>query len=201
MALAPTVKFQHDAKVIVDLFADLRWRALNTYEIYWKTSANSDIGALASGSTPASFASRLTKNQCQSQGLVIADQLGNNFFENSAVTTGDYMTSIQSLLHGNATATLVSVPAEDFANEAKGLAADCLSLFSKCRDAENFYSAQGIASLISGLSGTDLVTPDGVTKDELTAALVLMQQYQNFVNNAAVTTAAYKTTLGLWARY
>lgn len=201
MALAPTVKLQQDAKAIVDLFEALRWKALNTYNIYWKTSANLDINGLGSAGTAASLASRLTKSQCQNMALVLADQLGNNFFENVAVVQGDYMTDVESLLYGNVTGALVSVPAEAFCTESKQLAYDALSLYLKCRELSDFYAAQGIAAILSPLAGSDSVTPDGVTKDEFLAVVELVAQFQNFVNNAAVSAASYKTTLGLWARY
>src|SRR6185369_11075252 len=105
---------QNDVKNLMGQFLYLRNEALDLYNLYWKGGVDGAISGLSSGD-PASQTARLTKAQLGA-GLTLADQLGNIFFENGSVSTGDYMATCQVSLYGNATPTLISVPVEGFAD-------------------------------------------------------------------------------------
>lgn len=194
-----TDKFEMDGKALLVKLAAIRVKALDCFNIYWKGGVSGSISGLSSGD-PASSATRLTKTQLTS-GLLVADQLGNNLFENLAVATGDYMATIQSLKYGNATPTVISVAVEGYASKLVSLMNDLLDAYSDCWALDNYYSSHDLSTALAPLAGTDSVTTDGMTKDELIAGVVLAQQFMHFVNNAAVSQALYKTTLGLWAKY
>jgi hypothetical protein len=199
MTIASSFKLQNDLKNLMAQFLYLRNEALDLYNLYWKGGVDGAISGLSSGD-PASQAARLTKAQLAS-GLTMADQMGNQFFENGTVTQGDYQTTIQVTLYGNATPTLISVPVEGFANRLVLFARALLTAFNACRDVENFYGAVLFSTIDALPNGTDIVPGSDVTKNDVLAAIALVQQFQKFLQNQVVTSGFYKTTLGQWSRF
>lgn len=198
MAIEASYKLQNDLKNLLGQFLYLRNEGLDLYNLHWKGGVSTTLAALA-GSDPASFAARLTKDQLVS-GLVLAEQIGSVFFENAAVTQGDYQATIQVILYGNATATLRSVPTEGFADRLVVFCRALSTAYKACRDVENFYGAVLFSSIDALPTGGTVVPGADVTKDDVLAAIALVQEYQKFIQNQAVTAGFYRTTLGLWSR-
>lgn len=197
MAVEASLKLQNDVKNLMDAFLSIRNEALDLFNLYWKGGVNGAITGLA-GSDPACQTARLTKDQLGA-GLTLVDQLANLFFENGSVTTGDYMATCQVTLYGNATPTLVSVPVEGYADRLVTFARTCINQYNFARNAENFYGA-ALYSIVDGLaSGSDVVPGSDMTKDQILAAIAVIQQFQKFLQNEAVTSGYYRTTLGQWS--
>lgn len=194
-----SAKLQQDVKSIMDSLLAMRNEGLDIYNLYWKGGVTGDISALSSGD-PVSYSTRLNKGQLASA-LTLADQLGNIFFENASVTTGDYMATCQVLQYGYETPTLLTPAVEGFAAKAYAFARSCVDIYNKARNCENFYSSVLYASIAALASGSDVVPGSDMTKDEILAAIDLIQQYQKFIQNQAVTTGYYRTVLGIWSRF
>lgn len=195
--MTASAKLQNDVKNIIDLFFAMRNESLDLFNLYWKGGVNGEITGLASGD-PACQTARLTKAQLQS-GLVLVDQLANYFFDNGSVTTGDYMATCQVTLYGDATPTLLSVPVEGYADRLVTFARSCINLYNFCRNAELFYGA-ALFDIVDALpDGEDVVPGSDMTKNQILAAISLLQQYQKFLQNQAVTSGYYRTTLGQWS--
>lgn len=199
MATVVTLKLQHDIKDAIDTWVLLRQEAFDLYSLYWKTTVNSVVGALASGTTPASQQSKLTKTDALNAAS-LAEVLGTLFFENQAVATADRMVWLQGLTHGLATPTLIDASVEDFCNRSKQLAQDCLTQYQRAGSLINLYNSSELSSMVGSLSSSTLIYGSEMTKDDLTSAITLAQQFKAVFDNSAVTTGDYKVTLGRWGR-
>lgn len=194
-----TQKLQTDIKTATDEWERLRHEALDLYNLYWKTDVNTTISALATGTTPASQQSKLTKQDAINAATLVED-MGTKFFDNVAVTTRDRQADCQKLANGKAVPTLIDDQVEEFCNRAATLGQDCIDQFKRSDATEDLYNSSEVSGAVSGMSAHTIVFGSEMTKDDLTSAIVLMQQWQNFISNAAVTTGDYKATLVKWER-
>lgn len=194
-----TQKLQTDIKTATDAWETMRAEALDLYNLYWKTSVNVTVAALATAATPASFASKLTKADAQSAATLV-DDIGNKLFDNVAVATSDRQVTCQTISNGIAAPTLVDDAVEDFCNRSAQLGTDCLTQFQRSDATEDLYNSSEVGAAVAAISAQTIVFGSEMTKDDLTSAITLMQEWQNFMDNAAVATADYKVTLGKWER-
>jgi hypothetical protein len=193
-----TQELQDDLKVIMDKLNLLRNESKDLYNLYWKGTVNTDNPGGTTAATTATSGS-LEGNDITNS-VTLADNL-NNFFDNIAVGTVDYLATIEKLLHGdNAAITAISSDIEDFGARSVTFAQDLLDVYNKARDAENFYNTSEIGSAAGAMSTQTIMFGSSMTKDDLTSAITLLQQFQNMLNNTAVTTGDYKATLGKWLR-
>lgn len=193
-----TQELQDDLKVIMDKMNLLRNESLDLFNLYWKGTVNSDNPGGTNAATTETNGS-LEGNDITNS-VTLADNL-NNFFDNSAVTQADYLVTIEKLLHGdNAAITAISSDIEDFGGRSVTFAQDLLDVYNKARDAENFYTNSEISAAAGAMSSQTVMFGSSMTKDDLTSGIVLLQQFQNMLNNSAVTTGDYKATLAKWLR-
>ena len=198
MTVNVTAQLQFDIKTTMESFDSIRNEALDLYNLYWKGGVSGDITAIL-GTAAVSLASKLTKDNAISA-LTFAENL-DKFFSNVAVATSDYMATCQTATHGNApTPIVISDATEDFCNRSKQLCQDAITQYNRSRDAENWYNSSELSAMIGSISTQTIVYGSDMTKDDLLAGVILMQQFQNLMNNAAVTTGDYKVTLGKWLR-
>jgi hypothetical protein len=190
-------QLQTDLKTMMTLFLEMFNEAQDLENLYFKGGVSTDISALL-GTNPVTQDTRLTKNELVS-GLTFAENL-RKLFDNVAVTTADYLDTIQKLTHGNATGTLVSVAVEDFGTRVVALTANALTQYNRARNAVNFYNSSEMAAMIGSISIQKVFYGSEMTKDELTSAITLLQQFQGMLENTAVSTGDYKVTLGKWER-
>lgn len=179
-------------------FTIMRNEAKDLSNLYFKGSVSSDLSALA-GTDPATFNTLLTKDQLIN-GLTIAEQY-DKMFDNVAVATADYLTTVETNTHGNAVATSISPAVEAFGDRSTQFCRDLLTQYNRSRKLENIYNASELSAMIGSLSVQTVLYGANMTKDDLTSAITLIQQFQNFMTNVAVTTADYKITLGKWERF
>lgn len=164
---------------------------------YFATDASSLVGALASGSTAASLATKLTKSQYQN-GIGFIEQV-NAFFGNSPVTTGDYLNTIDNLIYGNAaTPALVSDAAESLANRLKVLAQACLTHFNTARDLMDLFNNSELSVVVAGCTGARTVFGANMNVTQLTQGITLVEQFKKLINNEAVTTGLYSANVAIW---
>lgn len=171
--------------------------ALNIDKSYFSTDASTLVGALPSGTSGASLDTKLTKSQYQN-GIGFVEQL-NNFFSNSAVTTGDYLTNIEQLIYGNAASpTLLSAATESLANRMVTLASSALTQFNIAKDILNAYNNSGLGVLVSGGSGSTIVYGANHNITQLTQGITLVEQFKKLVNNESVATGLYSANVAIW---
>jgi hypothetical protein len=196
-----TAKLQEDIKQLTSTFELLKQEALQIYNIYWKGGISGDTGFTGlAGGDPATQAGKLTKDQVTTA-LTLAELL-KKFFDNEAVATGDYMASVQDITHGDAVlVTVISSALEDFGGRALQFATDLLTQYGRSKEIENLYTNGEVSGAVSGISAHTIVFGSEMSKDDLTSAITMIQQFHNFMENAAVTTGDYDATLAKWLRF
>jgi len=197
MTVNVTAQLQVDIKTVMLSFDAMRNESLDLYNLYFKGGVTADISA-ALGTDPVTQATKLTKDQLIA-GLTFVENL-DKFFSNVAVTTSDYLTTCETNIYGNATPTFISTATESFGDRSVQVCRDAITQFNRSRDAENWYNSSELSAMIGSISTQTIVYGSDMSKDDLIAAIVLMQQFQNMMNNAAVTKGDYKVTLGKWLR-
>lgn len=183
-----------------DFANNLSWVQQEAKDIdsaYFATDANTLVGALATGSTGASFDTKLTKSQYQNA-IGFIEQL-NAFFGNAAVSTGDYINTIDNIIYGNAaTPARVSDAAESLANRLKVLAQACLTHFLKAKYLMDLYNNSELGVLVSGATGARVVFGASMNVTQLTQGITLVEQYKKMINNESVATGLYSANVAIW---
>jgi hypothetical protein len=199
--MSVTAKLQADVKEITATFDVLRKEALDLYNLYWKGGISGDTNFTTLGATdPATQAGKLTKTQV-TNALTMAENL-DKFFGNVAVAQADYQATIQATTHWDAVlATAISSALEDFGGRALQFATDLLTQYGRAKDIENFYVNSEISAAVAATSSQTIVFGSDMSKDDLVSAITMIQQFQNFIENAAVTTGDYDATLAKWLRF
>ena len=192
------------ALTLEDLFKDfangLSWiqnEAKDIEKAYFSSDASGLVSALGSGTDGASLATKLTKTQYQN-GIGFIQQLI-NFFDNSAVTTGDYLTNIEQVKYGNAaTPAFLSDATEDIANRLKVLCDSCLTHFLKSKDIKDKYDNSELSVLVAGLTAGRIIYGANMNNGQLTSGITLVEQFKKMINNEAVTTGLYSANVAIW---
>lgn len=196
MSTIVTQKLQDDIKTLVNKFTLMRHEGLDLFNLYWKGGVKEDKDALAGGAA-ATLSTKLIKGNII-VGLAIAEQCS-NFFDNIAVVTQDQMANCQVITHGNAaTPALVSDRLEEFGERAKQFGIDSIAQFNLSKDIVNLYNSSELSAVIGSMSTYNVVYGSDMTKDQLTSAVNVCNDWISFMNNVAVSTADRKVTLGKW---
>lgn len=193
-----TLQLQQQIVAILGPMRNLLLEAHGIEKTYFATGASAEVGALASDTTAATTSSRLTKSQVI-RGITLAQAL-KAFFENQAVSTGDYRESSEVVTNGNATGANPSVALELLGNRIKAFGQDCIELEKRCKTALDLYFNNGINTAFASIGDQRVVFGAVMTVGEMKAAVNLLQQFGFLMGNAAVTTGDYKATIDLWAR-
>jgi hypothetical protein len=163
---------------------------------YWSTDANTKI--TAAGDTDAvTLSTHLIKTEYVS-GVTLCEAL-TNFFGNAAVSTSDYLQSCQKIRYGSAAApTKLSEATEDLGNRMYQVACNCIEIFKECRVILEIYSNNEIGDMIANLDVQRMIPGSEMTKDQLSSAITLVEQFKKMLNNEAVSTGDYAASLAKW---
>lgn len=190
-----TEQLQTDLKIITSAFGVMFNEAQDLENLYFKGSVSADIAASA-GSDAVTSNTQLTKDQIITI-LTLAENV-RKFFDNVAVSTADYMTTCQDVRYGVAAATFFNNTVENFGDRGVQFAIDCVTQFNRGRNAENVYNSTEVGAMIGSISAHRIVYGSDMTKDQLTSAITLVQNWDDFLNNVAPGTADRKVTIGKW---
>ena len=188
-------------KQIKEIMQTMLWvqpEVADMIKLYWSGDVSSDLGPLL-GTAPATKTSKHTKDELIS-GLTLSEQM-DKFFTNQAVTQGDYHGNIQNLVYGDDEITTpLSVATEAFGDRVKALSEALLVTFNRCKDILDLYNDSEISSAASSLSDGTIVFGASMSKAELILGITLCDQFKKFINNEAVTTGDYGSTVAKWRR-
>jgi hypothetical protein len=179
---------------------NLAWvmqEAADIDKAYFATDASTLVGALSSGTSAASLDTKLTKAQYVNY-IGFVEQLA-NFFGNSAVTTGDYLTNIDQVIYGNAaTPAKLSDATESIANRMKVHAQACLTHFLKAKYLMDLYSNSELSVIVAGCTGARMVYGADMNVTQLTQGITLVEQFKKMINNESVVTGLYSANVAVW---
>jgi len=200
MTIITTKKAQIDIKTIMTGMLWLKEESRGIYNAYWDTDASTLVPALATGTTGATVASKLTKDEFIN-GITFVEDL-DNFFTNSAVTQTDYLGTCNKLQYGSANiSTEVSNATENLGTRLQTLGINCISYFRNARDVLAFYTNNELGDLISSLDTQRIVPGSDMTVDDLNSGITLVEQFKKMINNEVVTTSLYEATVAKWQRF
>ena len=189
-----TVLLQNNIITIKDSLKTMQRECDDIYDAYWKTDATTLITGLSSGTDPATVESKLTKDTYLG-GITLAENL-NKFFTNVAVSQSDYLQTINQIKYGNAVLeTQLSVAVEGIGTRIKQMCLDALEVYKQSLDITDMYFDNEIGDAVAVWEDHRIVYGCEITKLELSNTITMLQQYQNMVNNSAVTQGDYSATL------
>lgn len=193
--MSTSSQIQSDIKILFNSFESMYNEAQDLENLYNKGSVSADISGDA-GSAPVTQATQLTKDQVISIAVLVENF--RKFFENVAISTADYMTTCQDVSYGVATATFKNNTVEEYGNRGVQFSKDCITQFNRGRLIDNDYLSTELSAMVAAASIQTVVPGSDMTKDQLTSAVNLVGDFDDFLNNVAPGTADRKVTLGKW---
>ncbi len=179
---------------------NLQWimqEAIDVDKAYFATDASTLVGALGSSTSGASLDTKLTKGQYQNY-IGFMEQL-KNFFGNSAVSTGDYLTNIDQAIYGNAAAPAkLSDATESLANRMKVHAQSCLTNFLKAKTLLDLYNNSELGVIVAGCTGAREVFGANMNVTQLIQGITLVEQFKKLINNESVAQNLYSANVAIW---
>lgn len=178
----------------------IRNESSDVYKVYFATGADALVSALAANGTAATVTTKLTKSEIIN-GITFIGEL-NDFFDNAAVAQGDYLQSLENLINGSDQAgAALSNDVEAIGTRLKELAEDCVEVFKQAKDILKAYSASELSAVVSAISTTTVVFGCSTTKAKLSSGITLVEQFKKMINNEAVTTGDYSSTVSSWVDF
>ncbi len=179
---------------------NLQWvmqEAADINKAYFATDASALVSGLANSTDGASLDTKLTKAQYVNY-ITFLGQIA-NFFGNAAVSTGDYLSTIDQVIYGNAAAPAkLSDATESLANRIKVHAQSCLTHFLTAKKLLDIYNNSELTVVVSGCTGARMVFGANMDVTELTQGITLVEQFKKLINNEAVATSLYSANVAIW---
>ena len=165
------------------------------YQYYFGTSASTLVDALATGATAATSSGNggLTKDQFEG-GITLCESLI-DFFGNSAVSTAAYIQHADKLINGSANATPLSNDVEVIGARLRDLGENVIQLKKDTANIEKTYNSSGLSAIIGSIGTSVVIYGSSLTQAKFVSGIVLVQQYKKLLNNEAVTTGDYLSTV------
>lgn len=194
-----TVLLQNNIKTIMTSLASMQRECKSIYDSYWKTMANTTVSGLSTDATPATVTSKFTKKN-YIDAITLSESL-NNFFQNAAVTTGDYLQTAVTAKYGNAVlGSAIDVPTESIGDRLKQLCLDCIEIYRQSQNVLDLYFDNEVGDIVAVLDAQRIVYGSEMTVSDLSSAMTLLQQFNNFMSNSIVTAGDYNSTISKWNR-
>jgi hypothetical protein len=191
-----TRQLQIDIKALVDSWVSMKNETADIGKVYWATDANTAVGGLGS-SDAATVASKITKTEFLA-GITLCEQI-DKFFTNQALTQSDYRASCQNIIYGNdARTTKLSESVEALGDRMKLVSQDCITIYKKCIDILKNYTENEIGTMIASIATTRIIPGSDMTKAELSAGVVICEQFKKMIGNEVAAQADYASTLAVW---
>lgn len=193
-----TLELQRSLKSMMASWWTMYNECIDIDAAYFKTEASTYVGAKAAND-PVTVNTKLTKTQFVN-GITFIENVV-KFFGNAAVTTGDYLSSIDPIKYGNTTgATAVPASVEALGSRLLQVCTDSIYLLQQSKLQESVYNSTSIGTAFASVPDAVIVFGAEMTRAELVAGVTLLQQWQRFIGNLSVTTGDYASTLSKFNR-
>ena len=167
-------------------------------DAYFKSGADSDISAL-NASDPVTVSTKLTKTEF-TNGITLCQDVS-KFFQNTAVSTGDRLSSIYPIYYGNDEASsIISVAVEALGSRMYDVCSNLLTLYNSTKTILGLYFDNEVGDVVAVLESDTIIYGSDMTTSELSSAITMIQEFQDMIANAAVTQADYQDTVEKWRR-
>lgn len=169
------------------------------YQVYWETDLNTTIGSLLLGTSPATSSTRLTKQEYLDGITLISNYI--DFITGVAVGTVQRSQFCHNIINGTATPTNINPLVESVGERMKALSEVFVFHFLNFLRLEKIYFDNEIGDLVGVIDAQRIVFGSSMTQTDLAAAITMLSEFRDFMNNSAVATANYQTTLSKWELY
>jgi hypothetical protein len=188
--------YQNKVKTLVALWLTMKEEVKDIGKCYWSTDANTKITA-AGDTDPVTLGTHLLKSSYVS-GITLCEALS-NFFSNTEVSTADYLQTCHKLRYGGAAVpTKLSDATEELGSRMYVVACDAIEIFKECRVILELYSNNEIGDMVANLDVQRMIPGSEMTKDQLSSAITVVEQFKKMLNNEAVSTGDYAASLAKW---
>jgi hypothetical protein len=191
-----TLELENEIRSFVSAMKSVWIEADDLYKMYFSAGPSSELSGLSSGD-PATLSTRLTKAEIVN-GITLVENL-TKFFSNQAVSQSDYMATMQTILYGNdPKASALSVAVEAVGTRLYNLSGTLLAYNNKAKAILDYYTDTEISAAVAAISDETIVFGANSTKALFASGITLVEQFKKMLNNEAVTTGDYASTLAKW---
>ena len=188
---------EDQVKSVAESLAFISIESSFLYKYYFDSGASTLISALATDGTAATVASKLTKIEVINGITMIGELI--DFFGNAAVTTSDYQSSADNLINGsNPASSALSNDVENIGTRLMVLGNNLQSTRALAKSANTLYNSSELSAVIGSLSSSLVLYGCSTTQSKMISGIVLLQQFIKFLNNEAVSTGDYQSTVSKW---
>ena len=194
-----TEKLEEDLKLFMTSMLTVQQEAVDLEDLYWaEVNTDSTYTAAANGDA-ITFATKLTKQEVINA-LTIAEQV-RKFFGNTAMTQADYYNNFHGILYGNneRASPGISTAIEAFGTRSVSFIGTLLAEFKRAKDILDLYFDTTINLAIAAVTIEETPWYE-FTKDDFTDGVTMVEQFKKLINNEAITTADYASTLARWRK-
>ena len=191
-----TLELEAELKAFTQTMKSIWIESEDLYKLYWSGGPSSEISGLGNDD-PVTVGSKLSKAELVA-GLTVAEQL-KNFFGNASVSQSDYWANLENILHGNSSAVApISAAVESMGSRLLNLSGTLLTSFNKAKALLDIYNDSQISLAVGAISDSTIVFGANSTKALFVSGITLVEQFKKMINNEAVATADYASTLAKW---
>jgi len=166
------------------------------YQYYFASPASSLINALPNSNSPATTQNNGALSQGNFTGGITLTQALMNFFGNVSVSTSTYKQYADALINGSyPIATALSADVENIGGRLKTLGQNLIQLGKDSSNLIKAYNSSSLSSVIGSIPSSTVVFGCSTTQSKFVSGIVLLEQFQNFLTNQAVTTGDYLSTI------
>ena len=191
-----TQTIEQNITVLCGQLASAYEEASDIVKAYFSTNASSLVSG-AGANDPVTVSSALTKTKYVN-GIIMCQQL-QNLVGAQVVTTGDYNSSAQNLLHGsNAANAILSGDVESIGSRLQSLAGTLLQMAKASKSLLSIYSSAQLSAALTALSGDPIVYGCNTGKTKFINGINAVQQFANLMGNQDVAQGDYLSIIEAW---
>ena len=190
---------QDDIKELMASFSYLYGECADIFEVYWNTDANTTIGAVTNGTDPVSETTKLTKTEF-ANGITTVENFI-KFCTNQAVATTDHLSYCHNMAYGTATPTKLDDLIENIADRMKLVCQQLIANYTAYLEISKIYTENEIVDIVAVLDNERVIYGASMSRSDLSSAMSMLQEFGDYMANAAVTQGNYLSTIAKWNLY
>lgn len=194
-----TQELQDSIKETMTALSDAYREANDIYKTYWETDANTTVSALLLSSSPATQSTKLTKAEFQAGISLVQDYIA--FISNNSVSTSQRTTACHNLIYGTASPTNLNNLIESLGERLKAISEVFIFRYLGYLKLEQIYFKNEISDMLAVLDPQRVIFGASMTQADLSSAITFLGEFRDYMDNSAVTTGDYQSTLAKWELY
>jgi len=184
---------QEKAKAIMQGFCYILSQAMESYERYWGTSANTDIASLGD-TDPVTVSSKLTKAEFVA-GITLAEAI-TKFVSNQEVTNAQYINTARKLTLGdNPRESVLTQEVESIGDKLMIMGSNIIEIRQQGMEVLNMYNATEMAAACAVMSDTTVFFGSSLTTSHIIAGMNMVDQFLKLCDGNSPAQGDYMSIL------